>query len=479
MTSVVAAGNPHTAEAAAAILRAGGNAVDAIIASGLAAFVAEPLLASAGGAGMMTVAPPEDAPAVVDFFSAMPGLGGTPDPATRDFRAVEIDFGAATQVFHVGRASAAAPVALAGLAEASRQFGRLPLAEVVGPAVALAREGAPVSEESAEVFRLLWPINVLDAETAATYSSDGAPPAPGTRHPMPALADLLEVFGARAAAPPKLRGLLLDAFGVAAGGSLTEEDLDAAVPRVTPPRMLELGRWRVATSPRIGGRLVGVIAKRLAGEAAVDEADEVLRVAEGCRAGHRAKGGAPGLGSTTHISVIDAEGGAASMTLTNGEGAGYCLPGTGIQLNNFCGEEDLHPGGFFTLAPGAPLPSMIAPTLARSDEGVLALGSGGANRIRSVVAQVLQRVVAGDDLESAVLAPRVHAEEDAVWLEMAERRDPAAVLHRLHAAFENVYEFPTRAFFFGGVHAVLARHGRFEAFGDPRRGGATRIVRHH
>ena len=84
-----------------------------------------------------------------------------------------------------------------------------------------------------------------------------------------------------------------------------------------------------------------------------------------------------------------------------------------------------------------------------------------------------------DDLESAVLAPRVHAEEDAVWLEMAERRDPAAVLHRLHAAFENVYEFPTRAFFFGGVHAVLARHGRFEAFGDPRRGGATRIVRHH
>ncbi len=473
---VVAAGNPHTAEAAAAILRDGGNAVDALVAGALASFVAEPLLASAGGAGMMTVALPDEPAQVVDFFSAMPGLERPAAAPPMDFAGIDIDFGAATQTFHVGRASAAPPLALSGLAAAAERFGPLPLTELVAPAVALARRGAALTDEAAEVFRLLWPINLLDEETWSAYSDTDRSPRPGSRKPMPGMADLLEAFAAHGDAPPEFQAAVLEHFGPAAGGAITRTDLERAKPVFVEPRALEVGDWKVLASPRLGGKLLGVIAGTLAG-AAVErrEADEVARFAEACRAGTRAKGDERALGSTTHLSVIDPWGGAAATTLTNGEGCGYCIPGTQVQMNNFCGEEDLHPEGFFVHAPGTALPSMIAPTIVRGPgDSVLALGSGGANRIRSVVSQVLYRAcVLGQPLDEAVRAPRVHAEETSVWLEMEDRHDTPGIIEALQARFEHVYSFPTRAFFFGGVHAVLARGGEVIGAGDPRRGGAV------
>ena len=476
MKGVVAAGNPHTAEAAASVLREGGNAVDALVAGALASFVAEPLLASAGGAGMMTVALPGQEPTVVDFFSAMPGLGRPEGAPPLDFEAIEIDFGAASQVFHVGRASAAPPLALPGLAAAAERFGRLPLRELVAPAVELARHGAPLTEEAAEVFRLLWPINLRDRDTYAAYSDTEASPHAGTRHPMPGMADLLEAFARHGGPPPEFQAAILEHFGPAAGGSITTEDLRRAQPQFVRPRELDLHEWRLLASPRLGGRLLGVIAGDLAGApVSRREAEEVARHAEACRAGTRAKGDERALGSTTHLSVIDAEGGAAATTLTNGEGCGHLVPGTQVQLNNFCGEEDLHPEGFFVHTPGTELPSMIAPTIVRGpNDSVLALGSGGANRIRSVVSQVLYRsCILGQPLEEAVRAPRVHAEESSVWLEMEDRHDHAGIVEALQGRFEHVYSFPFRAFFFGGVHAVLAEGGEVIGAGDPRRGGAV------
>ena len=476
MRGVVAAGNPHTAEAAAVILREGGNAVDALVAGALASFVVEPLLASAGGAGMMTVALREQAPVVVDFFSSMPGLARPAGAPPMNFEAIDIDFGAATQVFHVGRASAAPPVALSGLAAAAERFGRLPLRELVAPAVQLARRGAPLTPEAAEVFRLLWPINLIDDRTWPAYSEDERSPRAGSSKPMVGMADLLEAFADHGDAPPHFQASILEHFGPMAGGAITEEDMRRAKPTFVEPRRLSIGDWDVLASPRLGGRLLGLIAGQLADSAVKRaEADEVARQAEACRAGTRAKGDERALGSTTHLSVIDADGGAAATTLTNGEGCGHMVPGTQVQMNNFCGEEDLHPEGFFVHAPGTELPSMIAPTIVRGPkESVLALGSGGANRIRSVVSQVLYRAcVLGQPLEDAVRAPRVHAEESSVWLEMEDRHDPAAIVDALQKRFDHVYSFPIRAFFFGGVHAVLAQGGQVIGAGDPRRGGAV------
>src|SRR5690606_5047959 len=174
------------------------------------------------------------------------------------------------------------------------------------------------------------------------------------------------------------------------------------------------------TSPRLGGRLVAMIMEELAlGSIADDEAEEVLRRARASRSGHRARTGLPAArGSTTHISVVDQAGGAASVTLTSGEGCGHVVSGTGVHINNFLGEEDLNPTGFHLHRPGDALPTMIAPTIAVHRDGrVIALGSSGANRIRSAVSQVLHAIVRCQlPIEQAVAAPRVHGEDQGVWV---------------------------------------------------------------
>ena len=101
---VVAAGHPESAAAGAAVLRAGGNAVDAAVAAVFTSFVAEPLLTGLGSGGYLLVVPPGGEAVLLDFFVETPGRDR--DPADRaPLRAVTVDFGDATQVFHAGAAS--------------------------------------------------------------------------------------------------------------------------------------------------------------------------------------------------------------------------------------------------------------------------------------------------------------------------------------------------------------------------------------
>jgi len=480
MRGVVAAGNVHTAAAAARILREGGNAVDAAIAAAVTCFTAEPLLTSAGGAGIMLVLRPGEEPIAVDFFSPFPGASGRPEHV--DFHGIEVDFGSAKQVFHVGRAAAAVPLALDGLAIAAAQFGSLELAQLVAPGVELAREGVTLDAITARTFELLWPILRRDPE-CFTEIAEGLrrdrPPRVGERLRNSRLGATLEAFASLGCTPPALRAGLLAEFGPAAGGLISAADLDAARVVVGPPHRFQIGEWRVSSSPRLGGRLVGMISEELAlGPLARSEAAEVLRVAVASRSGHRARTGLPPdtRGSTTHISVVDAAGGAASVTLTAGEGCGHVVRGTGVHINNFLGEEDLNPVGFHMHRPGDALPTMIAPTIAMHPDGrVLALGSGGANRIRSAVSQVLHGILRrGMSLEQAVATPRVHGEEDGAWVELGDRAGPQAILDGLAREFPAVHPFAGRDFFFGGVHvAARSSAGALSGVGDARRGGAV------
>jgi gamma-glutamyltranspeptidase / glutathione hydrolase len=158
MRGVVAAGHPVTARAGADALRAGGNAVDAALGAMFTSFVAEPLLTGLGAGGYMLVAPPGEPPVLLDFFVEAPGRGLAPGAPHAPLRSVDVDFGDAVQVFNVG-ASAAGPYGtLAGAWTAARRFGRLPLAELVAPAVALARRGVEVNEQQAYLFEILSPI---------------------------------------------------------------------------------------------------------------------------------------------------------------------------------------------------------------------------------------------------------------------------------------------------------------------------------
>ena len=137
---IVASGHPETSRAAAEILRAGGNAYDAVIAALCAACVAEPLLVSLGGGGFLLSAPHDRDPLVYDFFSQTP-MRRRPE-AELDFYPIMADFGADQQEFHVGRGSVAVPGVVAGIFAVHRDLGRLPLSEVMQPAISLARQGA-------------------------------------------------------------------------------------------------------------------------------------------------------------------------------------------------------------------------------------------------------------------------------------------------------------------------------------------------
>src|SRR6202008_370470 len=122
------------------------------------------------------------------------------------------------------------------------------------------------------------------------------------------------------------------------------------------------------------------------------------------------------LGSTTHISVIDADGMSVSVTCSNGSGSGVLVPGTGVILNNMLGEEDLNPLGFHAIAPGRRVPSMMAPTVVRrGGEIELGLGRAGSHRIRSAILQTVVRTVEqGMAAAEAVRAPRLHYEAGIV-----------------------------------------------------------------
>ena len=171
----------------------------------------------------------------------------------------------------------------------------------------------------------------------------------------------------------------------------------------------------------------------------------------------------PGSGSTTHMSIIDSQGNAASVTTTNGEGCGYIIPGTGIMMNNMLGEDDLNPYGFHNWETTKRMSTMMSPTIVIGDSGPeLVLGSGGSNRIRSAIKQViLNKFTNNMNLEEAIKAPRIHLEENIIHCE------PGINTDKLNFPWSTIHRWHEKNLFFGGVNAVTPTN----AVGDPRRSG--------
>ncbi|NJN87647.1 MAG: hypothetical protein HC881_16730 [Leptolyngbyaceae cyanobacterium SL_7_1] len=180
-------------------------------------------------------------------------------------------------------------------------------------------------------------------------------------------------------------------------------------------------------------------------------------------------------GSTTHLSAMDGEGNAASITMSSGEGAAYVIPGTGIMMNNMLGEADLHPSGFHQWQEDVRISSMMAPTILLDDHRpAIVLGSGGSNRIRTAITQVVSNLLDFRmPVEQAVNAPRIHWEDGVFNLEpgLGATIDPTQFPYD-----QDLICWETQNMFFGGVHTVLQdQFGNFSAAGDRRRAGAIRI----
>jgi gamma-glutamyltranspeptidase/glutathione hydrolase len=420
---------------------------------------------------------------LLDFMVAAPGHG---DRSPLD--AVVIDFGDAVQVFHIGASSCGVFGVPAGIAEAAARFGTVPLTELAAPAVAAARDGVEVNATQALLWNLLGPIAFATEESRARYMVDGRPPREGDVMRDPDLADGIARLAGEGAAPFYTGDIAaaVSEWVVSRGGTLRREDLAAyATIGREPVRVGYHGR-EVLTNPppSAGGLLIGYALALLQRSPGKPDAAQIVAAMEAAQAertaefldhlhdpGFLAEFMASRLGSTTHVSVLDADGWACAVTTTNGEGSGLVVPGTGMHVNNMMGEQDLSPAGWFTHPPGRRLPSMMAPTVVLDDGAPeLVLGSAGSNRIRSAILQVIVNAIDhGMDAQAAVDAPRLHFEDGLVYAE------PGIEDAALKAAGRNIAWFRERNLFFGGCQAVERRHatGAFSGGGDPRRGGAV------
>jgi gamma-glutamyltranspeptidase/glutathione hydrolase len=484
---VVAAGHPRTAEAGADALRSGGNAVDAAIAAVVMSFTAESGLTGLGGGGYMLVCARSGEHTLLDFFVEAPGRGA--DPSRRsELLPVDVSFGDAVQVFNVGPASVGPYGVPAGLCEAAARFGSLPLADLVAPGAAAAREGVPLTPEQAYVVEILSPIYETTAECTELYEPEGRPIGEGDVFRNPELGATLERLG-REGSEPFYRGDIAQAVLEALegrGSMLTAADLEDYQAVFRPPVRARYRGRDVVTNPppSAGGILIAyalALLEHATGPPGPGELVKVMEAAQAERTPEFLEGLGDGgfvdrfmasrMGSTTHVSVIDGDGMACAVTCSNGEGSAVLVPGTGIHLNNMLGEQDLNPLGFHRHPPGRRLPSMMAPTAVLRD-GVpeLVLGSGGSNRIRSAILQTIVNAIDRQvPVDEAVRAPRLHFEDGVVYAE------PGLELSELEQAGRTVARFRALNLFFGGVHSAGRdpASGELAGGGDPRRGGVV------
>jgi len=484
-----ASGHKETSKAARILLQEGGNAFDAALGAMCAACVCEPMLASLGGGGFLLAQTAAGDSQVFDFFTQTPSA----KHGELDFYPIQADFGTVTQEFHIGMGSIAVPGIVAGLFAIHKTHCRLPLKKIIEPAVYLAREGVRINKLQKYINEILQPIIGASPEATALAAPMFAPGRLAEIGEFISNPDLADTFEALASHGPRD----LRSYEVILRKPVTVVSHGARISVNSPPSpggcliafaLSLLGKIRPGQHEWGGSEHVVALVR-------VMQASSLVRKKHGLAAGldsgiaekilspdslgqwHKTlETGALASRGTTQISVVDADGNLASLTLSNGEGSSYVLPGSGIMLNNMMGEEDLNPDGFHRMPPGVRLASMMTPTIVSlPDGGQIALGSGGSNRIRSAILQVLTNVLEFDmGLEQAVTAPRLHLEGSHLNVETGFS---AAAIESLQLEWPGVEQWLDANLFFGGVHAVKRlSNGGFRAAGDPRRGGAVAIA---
>src|SRR5215212_1680271 len=496
-TFAAAAGTPYAADAAAETYRAGCNAADAAVAAAAAVAVTEPLLSSIGGGGFALVRDPSGGAELIDYYDAMPGKGlpASAFGAGGSPQTVVLKYGAGIRSI-VGGASSAVPGSLRGWEKLLARHGRLSLKETLAPAIMLARGGFELCRTAALWFGVAEEVLRLTDATRKHFYNGERVYREGEAMRFPELADTLEAIGSGGV------GLFyegelartISAYMLQMGGIITEEDLASygagAMYTNGPPsaggptlaQMLKVvSAYELANMPEAEYVKVMTGAMKLA---LSDRETAYLDVEENGRVAERLTGeeyaaeqrrrifSAFGSPHTTHLSCVDSEGLAVSITASMGYGSGLVVPGTGIPMNNTLGEPELNPRGFHALAPGERLISNMSPTVVSAEEGsVIALGSPGASRIPTAILQTLVNVLDfWTPLETAVLAPRFHAEGGLFAYESGARTTD---LDR----YEQVLPFEEPNMYFGGVNAVRRTpEGPFEAAADPRRSGGVAFV---
>ena len=490
---IVAAQSRKAAEVGAEVLRAGGDCVDAVIATTFALGVLEPWMSGVGGGGTMVLyRAREDRYEVIDYGMRAPG-GIRPEdyPLTGD--------GAASDIFpwprvkddrnlH-GPGSIAVPGVVSGMEEAHRRHAKLPWQELLGPSVDLAGKGLLVDWWTTLMIASVAADLRRYPASAAAYLRDGLPPnaqwgiKSSVRLPQERLKTTLAHLAAQG---PRdfyegdlARNIAADVQS--GGGALSVEDLASFRAHVSEPLMIPYRGGRVYATPELtcgptlanalrllqeslqpgrgGPDVSAYTAYAVALQSAYRERLQDMGDADGRRA-LGAEHLAPAC--TTHFSVVDREGNMAAVTQTllSTFGSKFVLPQSGVTMNNGIMWFDPTPGGPNSLAPGKRCLTNYTPVLAQAGDGRrLALGASGGRRILPAVTQMLSFVMDyGMDLDAAIHQPRIDASEGAVVI--GDVRLPPQVREALRARFDyeeaRVQTFPMK---FACPSAVLRDGG--------------------
>ena len=533
---VVAAAHPLAAKVGAEILARGGNAVDAAVATAFALGVVEPYASGIGGEGVMVISLADGTEVAIDYKSVAPGhvtLEGT-DTSVK-----------------LGPKGTCVPGVVAGLALALEKYGTMSLAEVLEPAIRLAREGFPIDEVFVDVMAAhdFYENIVDDPEISSIFLKDGLIPDVGTVITNPELAHAYELIAQQG---PEVfyEGEIAEAIVQATEGWITKEDLAQYTPREMEPVRGDYRGYEVLSAPPpVGGttliealnilenfdlsgysytdpeaihliaeslllasadryRYVGdpaffaVPIKGLTSDAYARERAELIRLDAVIPPREAPAGGpfqyeyleehaaiysvpeeATSL-STTHVSVVDKEGNAVSLTQTLSYfwGSQVFVSGYGFFLNNelhnFNRYDPTDPTDLNEIAPYKRPRTLVAPTIVKRDgEIFLVVGTPGAGRIISTLLEVIVNVVDfGMDLKEAIAAPKFCSRVAYKELRMEEGY-PEETLAALEALGHKIKLYSPLNLYFGGINAVMVQEdGTMIGVGSLRRQGAAGAV---
>lgn len=497
---MVVTNHPLASAAGAQILLAGGNAIDAAVASLFALTVAEPMMVGILGGGLSHIRLANGRHVVIDNLSTAPGQ------ATADmYECLSDEIGKQRDTRDrenvVGAKAVAVPGALKGWCEALSRFGTLPLAEVLQPAIGLAERGFVVTPYLSNCITDNAADLARDPGLAAMLLPGGQPLQPGMRLVQTDYAASLKLIaaeGPEALYGGKLGRALTD-YMAKNGGLIDQADLAnyrielrepirgsyRGYEIIGPPPPSSSGVHITQMLNILEGYDIGSLgfgstdAVHLLAEAlkiafadrAVATADPafvkvpVARLIDKAYADERraliemgqAKSWTAGLSGgesadTTHVTVADAMGNVVSATQTINGLFGACvqIPGTGMIANNYMFNFDPHPGRALSIAPGKRVFTSMAPMMAVKDGRLaFALGLPGALRIFPSALQAIVNLIDHRmSLQEAVEAPRVWTEGGVLELEEAI---PEVVAQALIARGHKVVRSPRVA---GGMNAI-------------------------
>ena len=429
---VVAAQEIEAAEAGAAILRDGGNAIDAAVATALALAVTEPWMSGLGGIGFAIVhSAAEGGVRAVDFGPVAPAaldpadyrLTGEEGADMFGWPRVEDDAN-----IH-GARSVAVPGAVAGYALAAERFGRKPWAELAAPAVALARRGHRATWWTTLNVAAEAPLLALYPASREAWLPGGFPPSmpaegPPERLPNPALARTLGTL-AREGPRAFYEGALARSIAAdvrAAGGPLSEADMAGYAARIVEPLSVARGDavYHLPAGLTAGPTFADALSRLPAFGPGAPDAEVYAACAAALAGAYRRRleamghaGDDGGRACTTHISAADADGNMVLMTTTllSRFGSRLVLPGSGVLMNNGINWFDPRPGRPNSLAAGArPLTNMCPMAATRDGAPWFGFGASGGRRILPAVFQLASFANDfGMDLGAALARPRIDA----------------------------------------------------------------------